>query len=1318
VELPASQAATYKVKASDPTGATLTYSAVKLPSGAAFDTATGTFTWTPTISNYGDNVVTFTVSNGLYKVSQTVDFKVKLDIVQPFGYTKASYYLYQKKVEPILAALALPGADITAIAAQLAQAESVLVRVPLSQYSFEGNANDSFGTTAGTVSGTAAYAAGKVGQAISLNGTDSYVKLPASHPLSSDDAITLSAWVYWNGSSQWQRIFDFGNNTSQYMFLTPRSGSNTLRFAIKNGGSEQIVETSQLAANQWAHVAVTLGGGTAKLYVNGALAATNSGFTIKPSDFKPSLNYIGKSQWPDPLFNGMIDEFKIYNYVLSDSEIQNDYNGVKWTDKSLLTLLLSKAAALDSAHYSPTSWQAVSDAVASAQALPANATQDTIDAASTQLLNAIGALGQLYLKPISPVGYTKGSYYLYTQEVARIQAALSKPGADEEALFTQYTQAANLLVRAVPVPLSLYSFEGNTKNSYGTDVGTANGTESYAAGNIGQAISLNGTNNYVTLSATNPMASYDQITVASWVYWNGSSQWQRIFDFGNNTSQYMFLTPRSGTNTLRFAIKNGGGEQSVETSQLAANQWAHVAVTLSGGTAKLYVNGTLAATKSGFTIKPSDFKPSLNYIGKSQFSDPLFNGKIDEFSIFNYALSDTDIQSIYNAKQWTDTSLVQLLLNKAAALDASLYSPSGWQALTDAVANAKALPADATQAMIDAASAQLLNALGGLNNIPVFTPISDKTVEAGTSVSFAVYATDPDGDALTFSAGSLPDGATFDPQSSQFAWSPKVPGNYSVTFNVYDATGATASTTVGIKVVDTTPPTTADDAPIHWVNHDAAVNLTATDSGSGVAATYYTIDGGVQQTGTTVNIVGEGAHSLVYWSVDNAGNVEQPHTVAVNIDMTAPVTAASVNPEAPDGSNGWYAHAVTVSFSASDNLSGTAKTEYSLDGGSTWQSYTNPVAFNQDGKYTVSYRSTDNAGNVEAAKTISFNLDSTAPATVATPSQPDGANGWYAHQATVSLSATDNLSGVAMTEYSLDSGATWQTYTSALMFDKEGKYTISYRSTDNAGNGEALKTININLDSTAPVTTAVVTPAQPDGQHGWNVHPVTVTLSAYDNLSGVAKSEYSLDGGSTWLAYTAPVTLNQDSKYTLSYRSTDNAGNVEDAKTISFDLDQTAPTITVSGLVYGTYSDSMDITPILTLGDNLSGVDSSKTTVTVSTYGLQQTVQQGASIPLYTLPLGSHTFIVTASDMAGNTSSQTVLFQTTTSIQSMQALVTRFTNMGLIDNAGIANSLQSKLAANNLADFISAVQAQSGKHISEDTAKYLLRDAQYLLSNH
>ena len=166
-------------------------------------------------------------------------------------------------------------------------------------------------------------------------------------------------------------------------------------------------------------------------------------------------------------------------------------------------------------------------------------------------------------------------------------------------------------------------------------------------------------------------------------------------------------------------------------------------------------------------------------------------------------------------------------------------------------------------------------------------------------------------------------------------------------------------------------------------------------------------------------------------------------------------------------------------------------------------------------------------------------------------------------------------------------------------------------------------------------------------------------------------------------------------------------------KSISFDQDTTAPTITATGLEYGTYIDSMDITPIVALEDLLSGVDGSKMTVTLDTYG----IQSGETISLYTLPLGSHTLIVTASDLAGNTSSVTVTFETMTSIDALKELVERFENAGWIDNAGIARSLLSMLNENALKAFVSHVKAQDGKHISNQAAQYLLRDAGYLLNN-
>ena len=189
-------------------------------------------------------------------------------------------------------------------------------------------------------------------------------------------------------------------------------------------------------------------------------------------------------------------------------------------------------------------------------------------------------------------------------------------------------------------------FETNTLDSSGFgNNGFAVGIPGYTAGHTGQAVTLDGTNSFIQLPPN--VANSAAFTFAARVYWNGGAQWQRIFDFGNDTSHYLFLTPNSGSGTLRFAINNGGGEQFIETSGMPVSQWRHVAVTLSGSSAKLYVNGVLASSSSSFTIAPSNFNPNLNYLSKSQFpADPLFRGRLDEVLITDSALTATQIAAL------------------------------------------------------------------------------------------------------------------------------------------------------------------------------------------------------------------------------------------------------------------------------------------------------------------------------------------------------------------------------------------------------------------------------------------------------------------------------------------------------------------------------------------------------------------------------------------------------------------------------------------------------------------------------------------------
>jgi len=189
----------------------------------------------------------------------------------------------------------------------------------IARYQFDGNTMDStINMNHSATSGGTSYVAGKVGSGgIALNGTDAFVQLPPN--LVNQQEMTIAAWIYWNGGVVFQHIFDFGYDETKYMFLSPNSSQ--LRFAIKNGGTEQQLNAPATPLGKWLHVAVTLGESEARMYVNGVMVAESNAITISPMDFKPGLNYIGRSQTTGPMFKGTIDDFRVYNYALSANEV-------------------------------------------------------------------------------------------------------------------------------------------------------------------------------------------------------------------------------------------------------------------------------------------------------------------------------------------------------------------------------------------------------------------------------------------------------------------------------------------------------------------------------------------------------------------------------------------------------------------------------------------------------------------------------------------------------------------------------------------------------------------------------------------------------------------------------------------------------------------------------------------------------------------------------------------------------------------------------------------------------------------------------------
>jgi Concanavalin A-like lectin/glucanases superfamily/Alginate lyase len=188
---------------------------------------------------------------------------------------------------------------------------------------------------------------------------------------------------------------------------------------------------------------------------------------------------------------------------------------------------------------------------------------------------------------------------------------------------------------------------GATDSSGSAHGGTLVNGATWAPGKKGSAVSLDGTNGYVTLPA-DLMADVGDFTIATWVYWNAARTSERVFDFGANIDHYMMLSARGTTGVVRFAITVNGaaGEQTIDgTAALTTNQWVHVAVTLSGGIGTLYVNGRAVGTNPGMLLAPFRLGGTIqNWIGRSQYAaDPYFNGLVDDFRIYWGALSAADI---------------------------------------------------------------------------------------------------------------------------------------------------------------------------------------------------------------------------------------------------------------------------------------------------------------------------------------------------------------------------------------------------------------------------------------------------------------------------------------------------------------------------------------------------------------------------------------------------------------------------------------------------------------------------------------------------
>jgi hypothetical protein len=452
------------------------------------------------------------------------------------------------------------------------------------------------------------------GDSLALNGTNQYVSLPNGVA----NAQSFVAVIKWNGGPVWQRIFDFGNGTNSYVFMTPLATTGFPRFTISAAsinGEEHLDGNAPLPVNTWTQIAATTDGTRGILYINGAAVATNASMPLEASEIVPTSVWFGRSQFTnDPYFNGQISSVRLFGRTLSSNEIAAPQPTIS-------------TPAANSFYQPGETIQFAGTAADLADApLSVSALTWTVEFCDMNSTNVVAG-------PFSGIG--NGSFTI--------------PAAGETAtngLYRVLLAATDTLGRGATNSVDIFPNPTNLDwtayypfNSGATDAdGFFNGTLLNGAGTPadpvrGPVLSLSGASQYASL----PPGIGAMRTFSAWVKWSGGNTWQRIFDFGASSTSYAMLTVKASNGKVRFEITpNGPGEiRDLDSpAALPINVWTHVAVVLDGWQAVMFINGRAVAVNPSVNLLPSDLAGSANYIGRSQFpTDPYFNGQMDSVQI-------------------------------------------------------------------------------------------------------------------------------------------------------------------------------------------------------------------------------------------------------------------------------------------------------------------------------------------------------------------------------------------------------------------------------------------------------------------------------------------------------------------------------------------------------------------------------------------------------------------------------------------------------------------------------------------------------------
>ncbi|MEO0294250.1 MAG: CARDB domain-containing protein, partial [candidate division WOR-3 bacterium] len=369
---------------------------------------------------------------------------------------------------------------------------------------------------------------------------------------------------------------------------------------------------------------------------------------------------------------------------------------------------------------------------------------------------------------------------------------------------------------------------------------------------------------------------------------------------------------------------------------------------------------------------------------------------------------------------------------------------------------------------------------------------------------------------------------------------------------------------------------------------------------SGIWEIYYRINEGsweeVERNMAEFSISGEdGVYKIEYYGKDHVENAEKIKEDSLKLDNTVPFSTLKVGEPyySITGSPIFINSETKVEIISLDPeingvSSGLNRIEYYIDN-EPFKDYDSGFSvIDLDGLHKIYYRSIDNVNNVEDVKDTTFYLDNTAPVTSLDIGEPHYLGGdslgliYLTSLTPITLLVTDGEgSGVKSSDYQIDDLG-WVSYDKEVTFDfskvGEGMHILYYRSIDNLGNEEEMKSFYFAVDNTPPISKLISgepsfeLPADSLGRT-LITSRTPLILTAIDPISsdvasGVKEVEYiitELSAGSSQLTATMEgdsvmfTITGEDGSYKVDYRARDNVLNLESFNSRYYELDNTPP---------------------------------------------------------------------------------------------------------------------------------------------------------------